>query len=94
MRSNVARNSGQHSQTDDSYRAEAIASLNGRALLANTGIPLDLNWVQEVRVKAFDSDAAYGHTGGGTANQVLKSGTNTLHGAAMWKNQPNRIISE
>jgi deoxyribose-phosphate aldolase len=50
MRSNVARNSGQHSQTDDSYRAEAIASLNGRALLANTGIPLDLNWVQEVRV--------------------------------------------
>ena len=40
--------------------------------------------VQEVRVKAFDSDASYGHTGGGTANQVLKSGTNHLRGAASW----------
>ena len=29
---------------------QAIASLNGRALLSNTGIPLDLNWLQEVRV--------------------------------------------
>lgn len=28
----------------------AFATLDGRALLANTGIPLDLNWVQEVRV--------------------------------------------
>ncbi len=30
--------------------SDAIASLNGRPLLANKGIPLDLNWVQEVRV--------------------------------------------
>jgi deoxyribose-phosphate aldolase len=29
---------------------QAIASLGGRPLLANRGIPLDLNWVQEVRV--------------------------------------------
>lgn len=29
---------------------DAIATLNGRPLLANKGIPLDLNWVQEVRV--------------------------------------------
>src|SRR5579863_9241940 len=28
----------------------AIAALNGRALLSNKGIPLDLNWLQEVRV--------------------------------------------
>jgi hypothetical protein len=49
--------------------------------------------VQEVRVKSFDSDAAYGHTGGGTANQVLKSGTNRLTGAAMWKNQPNNLVA-
>jgi hypothetical protein len=49
--------------------------------------------VQEVRVKSFDSDAAYGHTGGGTANQVLKSGTNQLKGAAMWKNQPNNLVA-
>jgi len=40
--------------------------------------------VQEVRVKAFDNDAAYGHTGGGTANQVLKTGTNSFHGS-MWE---------
>jgi deoxyribose-phosphate aldolase len=30
--------------------AEAIAALNGRCLLPNCGIPLELNWVQEVRV--------------------------------------------
>ena len=29
---------------------QAIATLNDRALLSNKGIPLDLNWVQEVRV--------------------------------------------
>jgi hypothetical protein len=32
--------------------------------------------VQEVKVDAFNTDAAYGHTFGGTANQILKSGTN------------------
>jgi deoxyribose-phosphate aldolase len=30
--------------------SNAIASLNGRPLLANIGIPLDLQWVQNVRV--------------------------------------------
>jgi len=30
--------------------AEAIAALDGHSLLRNSGIPLDLNWVQEVRV--------------------------------------------
>jgi len=30
--------------------SNAIASLNGHPLLRNVGIPLDLNWVQEVRV--------------------------------------------
>lgn len=49
--------------------------------------------VQEVRVKAFDSDATYGHTGGGTFNQVLKSGTNSVRGALMWKNQPNNLVA-
>jgi deoxyribose-phosphate aldolase len=34
----------------DGHSSEAIAALNGRALLPNTGIPLDVNWVQEVRV--------------------------------------------
>ena len=49
--------------------------------------------VQEVRVKAFDSDASYGHTAGGTANQVLKSGSNSLHGTVSWKNQPNNLVA-
>ncbi len=49
--------------------------------------------VQEVRVKAFDSDAAFGHTGGGTLNQVLKAGTNQIHGSAWEFNQPNTLIA-
>lgn len=36
--------------TRDSHSADAIASLDGRPLLPNAGIPLDLNWLQEVRV--------------------------------------------
>jgi len=34
----------------DPYQANAIAALKGRALLANKGIPLDMNWVREVCV--------------------------------------------
>src|SRR6266852_37748 len=37
--------------------------------------------VQEVRVHAFEADAAYGHTGGGTANVVMRSGANAVHGS-------------
>ncbi|HKI26970.1 MAG TPA: deoxyribose-phosphate aldolase [Candidatus Sulfotelmatobacter sp.] len=32
------------------HEPEAIATLAGRPLLANSGIPLDVNWVQEARV--------------------------------------------
>jgi hypothetical protein len=49
--------------------------------------------VREVRVKSFDTDAGYGHTGGGTANQILKSGTNALNGTLSWKNQPNNLVA-
>lgn len=49
--------------------------------------------VSEVRVKAFDGDAGYGHTGGGTANQILKSGGNDVRGTASWKNQPNNLVA-
>jgi deoxyribose-phosphate aldolase len=37
-------------RTRDSYAANSIASLNGRPLLPNSGTPLDLNWMEEVRV--------------------------------------------
>jgi hypothetical protein len=49
--------------------------------------------VQEVNVKAFDADAAYGHTGGGTLNQVMKTGTNTVHGTAFEQVQPNTLTA-
>ena len=47
--SNRPLDSGQIS-TGDSYISTAIASLSGRLLLPNAGIPLDLKWVEEVRV--------------------------------------------
>ena len=47
--------------------------------------------VQEVKVKAFDPDAAYGHTSGGTINEVMKTGTNSLHGSAYWFDQPSAL---
>jgi hypothetical protein len=49
--------------------------------------------VQEVRVKSFDTDASFGHSGGGTANQVLKSGTNRISGTAYWNNQPSNLVA-
>src|SRR6202040_3886952 len=49
--------------------------------------------VQEVRVKAFDTDASFGHTSGGTINQILKTGTNSIHGSAWEFNQPNNLAA-
>jgi len=49
--------------------------------------------VQEVRVKAFDSDASFGHTGGGTMNQIMKTGTNGLHGSLWEFNQPSNMVA-
>ncbi|MGA7752389.1 MAG: deoxyribose-phosphate aldolase [Candidatus Sulfotelmatobacter sp.] len=45
-----ARDSEHQAKTGDPFAANTIATLNARALLPNAGIPLDLNWVQEVRV--------------------------------------------
>jgi Carboxypeptidase regulatory-like domain len=49
--------------------------------------------VQEVRVKAFDSDASFGHTGGGTMNQIMKTGTNSLHGSLWEFNQASNLVA-
>src|SRR6201997_487829 len=49
-RSNFAHDSQDEVSTRDPYPANSIASRNGQALLANSGIPLDLNWISEVRV--------------------------------------------
>lgn len=49
--------------------------------------------VQEVRVKVFDTDSAFGHTSGGTINMVLKTGTNAIHGTAYEFNQPTQLTA-
>jgi hypothetical protein len=49
--------------------------------------------VQEVRVHAFEADAAYGHTGGGTANVIMRGGTNELHGSAYEFNQTSALAA-
>jgi hypothetical protein len=49
--------------------------------------------VQEVRIKVSDVDAAFGHTAGGTLNQITKSGSNSLHGSAWEFNQPNTLTA-
>ena len=38
--------------------------------------------VAEIRMQVFESDAEYGHAGGGVANITTKSGTNRFHGTA------------
>jgi hypothetical protein len=43
--------------------------------------------VQEVQMQVFQADAAYGHTGGGSSNQITKSGTNDFHGSLYEFNQ-------
>ncbi|HLJ12939.1 MAG TPA: carboxypeptidase-like regulatory domain-containing protein [Bryobacteraceae bacterium] len=47
--------------------------------------------VREVQVYTFQTDASFGHTGAGTANQVTKSGTNAFHGTAYEFNQTSAI---
>lgn len=48
--------------------------------------------VEEVKVKAFDSDASFGH-GSGTINEVMRTGTNGLHGSAYWFTQPSAVAA-
>jgi hypothetical protein len=49
--------------------------------------------VEEVRVHSFEADAAYGHTGGGTVNVVLKGGTNAVHGTLYEFNQTSALAA-
>jgi hypothetical protein len=51
--------------------------------------PMDA--VTELKVESFSADAAYGHSGGGTVNVLLKSGTNTFHGAVYEFNQTSKL---
>jgi deoxyribose-phosphate aldolase len=47
---NLARKSESGVRSADLHASSSIATLAGRELLPNSGIPLDLNWLQEVRV--------------------------------------------
>ncbi len=47
--------------------------------------------VAEVKVEVFQSDAAYGNTGGGTVNVVMKGGANDFHGTAYLFNQVSAL---
>lgn len=47
--------------------------------------------VSEVKVEAFQPDAAYGNTGGGTVNVVMKGGTNQVHGSLYLFNQVSAL---
>ncbi|MBI3697818.1 MAG: TonB-dependent receptor [Acidobacteria bacterium] len=49
--------------------------------------------VTEVKVQTFEADAAYGHTGGGTVNVVMRGGTNSLHGKAYDFNQVSKLAA-
>lgn len=48
--SNLARTSEGETASGEQHPASTIATLAERPLLSNAGIPLDLNWLQEVRV--------------------------------------------
>ena len=47
--------------------------------------------VQEIKVESFQPDAAYGNTGGGTVNVVMKGGSNDFHGSLYEFHQNQRL---
>lgn len=47
--------------------------------------------VSEMKVEAFQPDAAYGNTGGGTVNVVMRGGTNDFHGSVYEFNQVSAL---
>ena len=55
-------------------------------------LPIDA--AREISIKVFESDATYGHSGGGVANQITKSGTNHLHGTLSEFHQDNDLNAE
>ncbi len=70
--------------------------LNGAS---NTGATKNMAYsppqgaVMELRVHAFESDAAFGHTGAGTVNQIIKGGTNAFHGSGSEFNQVSNLAA-
>jgi hypothetical protein len=67
------------------------AAINTQNMQAGYSPPMDA--VLEVKTESFQADAAYGATGGGTVNMVLKSGTNALHGTVYEFNQVSALAA-
>src|SRR3954463_9091900 len=49
--------------------------------------------VQEIKVETFQTDAAYGHTAGGTREVVMRGGTNQIHGSVYEFNQVKNLAA-
>ena len=78
---------GSYAQTNEiQVNGSPDATWDGRLAYSP---PMDA--VQEVHVDAFNADAAYGHTAGGTINMITKSGTNSVHGSLWEFNKPNTL---
>jgi deoxyribose-phosphate aldolase len=60
---------GQRTESDLASASESIATLGGRPLVRNSGIALDLNWVQEVRV---NTSAVERRAQSGAARRTVK----------------------
>ena len=81
--------SGAPSQNNELLMDGSPNSIRVRTAAYNP--PMDA--VMEVKVEAFQSDAAFGHTGGGTVNLVSRAGTNQFHGGVSWYNQVGRLAA-
>jgi deoxyribose-phosphate aldolase len=67
--SNLARHSDHLTHTNDQYTGNVLATLNDRPLLRNRGIPLDLSWIQAIRV---NTSAVERRTQSQTARRTVK----------------------
>ena len=78
---------GGQSQTNELLLDGAPDMTRNRRVAYNP--PVDA--VSEVKVEAFQPDAAYGNTAGGTVNVVMKGGTNQFHGSLYEFNQVSAL---
>jgi hypothetical protein len=86
MRANELLLDGAPNMSGNAWKVSAAA---GARVAYNP--PLDA--VAELKVESFQVDAAYGHTGGGTVNVVMRGGTNTVHGTMYEYNQVSRLAA-